>query len=382
MARHSFSSNLSSSEKAFLKAAIRLGKSRVGKASPNPSVGAIIVVEDEKGPIIVGRGVTADGGRPHGEVLALQQAGPLAKGATCYVSLEPCAHHGKTPPCVEALHKAGIARVIIALEDPDPRVSGKGSDFLREHGIEVFDQDYVKEIREEAKKANSGHVSRIVNKRPYITLKLALSQNDMIGISGKGMVPITGALSRRIVHGMRARSDAILVGVGTVLADNPDLTCRLNGMESWSPKRFVLDKMAETPFDAKLFDKISKIPLSIIVGPGAPLKRVEKLKQNGAEIRTLPTPEGRFDLLSLSQMMANEGITHLMVEGGSSVSSSFLSANLVDRAYIFKGSSQLEGEVIPAFSGGSDIFEVLQDNNLRPTETTIFKNDHLTQWER
>ncbi|MCR4268122.1 bifunctional diaminohydroxyphosphoribosylaminopyrimidine deaminase/5-amino-6-(5-phosphoribosylamino)uracil reductase RibD, partial [Nitratireductor sp. ZSWI3] len=230
-------------DRRFMAAAIRLSRRHLGLTGTNPSVATLIVRDDGAGPRIVGRGVTAIGGRPHAETEALAEAGVAARGATAYVTLEPCAHHGRTPPCANALAVAGVARVVGAAADPDPRVSGKGYAILRDAGIEVVEGV----LAEEAADLMRGYLTRSEKKRPEVTLKLAISADGMIGRQGQGQVAITGEVSRRQVHMMRAESDAILVGIGTALADGPALTCRLPGLERRSPLRIVLDRDLRLP---------------------------------------------------------------------------------------------------------------------------------------
>jgi diaminohydroxyphosphoribosylaminopyrimidine deaminase/5-amino-6-(5-phosphoribosylamino)uracil reductase len=226
-------------DRRFMAAALRLSRRNSGRTSTNPSVGTIIVRDDGAGPMIVGTGVTAIGGRPHAETEALAEAGELARGATAYVTLEPCAHHGRTPPCAEALVRAGIARVVGAASDPDPRVSGKGYAILREAGVEVTERVLAAEASDQL----SGYLMRSLKRRPEVILKMALSSDGKIGAKGQGQVAITGEVARREVHLMRTEADAILIGIGTALEDDPELTVRLPGLRtarrrasSWTAK--------------------------------------------------------------------------------------------------------------------------------------------------
>src|SRR5262245_1545226 len=234
-------------DRRFMAAALRLSGWNQGRTSTNPSVGTLIVRYDGGGPVIVGRGITALGGRPHAEAEALAEAGALAVGATAYVRLEPCAHHGRTPPCANALVAAGVARVVGAASDPDPRVSGKGYAILRAAGIEVVENV----LAAEAQDLMAAYLIRSSRKRAEVTLKLAVSRDGMIGRLGAGQVEITGPVARRQAQLMRARSDAILVGIGTALADDPLLTVRLPGLETRSPVRIVLDRKARLPLASK-----------------------------------------------------------------------------------------------------------------------------------
>ena len=248
MAAQADSAGQEAIDRRFMAAAIRLSRSHEGLTSTNPSVATLIVRDDGAGPVIVGRGVTAIGGRPHAEPQALDEAGALARGATAYVTLEPCAHHGRTPPCANALVAAGVARVVGAASDPDPRVSGKGYAILRAAGIAVVENV----LADEAADLMAAYLIRSSKKRAEVTLKLALSRDGMIGRKGAGQVAITGEIARRQVQLMRARSDAILVGIGTALADDPLLTVRLPGLEARSPARIVLDRQCRLPLSSKL----------------------------------------------------------------------------------------------------------------------------------
>ncbi|TJW44792.1 MAG: bifunctional diaminohydroxyphosphoribosylaminopyrimidine deaminase/5-amino-6-(5-phosphoribosylamino)uracil reductase RibD, partial [Mesorhizobium sp.] len=226
-------------DRRFMAATLRLSRKNAGRTSTNPSVGTLIVRDDGAGPMIVGTGVTAVGGRPHAETEALAEAGELARGATAYVTLEPCAHHGRTPPCAKALVNAGVVRVVGAASDPDPRVSGKGYAILRAAGVEVVE----KVLAAEAAEQMAGYLIRSLKKRPEVILKLALSSDGKIGVEGEGQVSITGDIARREVYLMRAEADGILIGIGTALEDDPALTVRLPGLESRSPARIVLDRL-------------------------------------------------------------------------------------------------------------------------------------------
>ena len=218
-----------------MRHALTLAERALGRTAPNPAVGCVIVSRDGH---VVGRGRTQDGGRPHAEAVALTQAGDAATGATAYVTLEPCAHHGQTPPCAEALANAGIARVVASVEDPDPRVKGKGFAMLRAAGVEVVTGLLEKETTE----LNAGFFLRITENRPLVTLKIAQSEDGKTARAGDDKW-ITGEEARRFSHLLRAKHDAILIGVGTALADDPELTCRLPGLEKYSPLRVVLERI-------------------------------------------------------------------------------------------------------------------------------------------
>jgi len=253
----------------FMAAAIRLSRWHLGRTSTNPSVGCLIVRDG----VVVGRAVTAVGGRPHAEPQALAEAGALARGATAYVTLEPCSHHGKTPPCAEALIAYGVARVVISVTDPDPRVSGRGIGMLREAGIEVD----AGVLEAEGRRSLAGYLTRQTKNRPYVTLKLAVSADGMIGRKGEGQVAITGPLARAQVHALRAETDAILVGIGTAIADDPELTVRLPGLEAQSPIRIVLDPSLALPLTSKLVETARKVPVIVVASEEVSLLQAEGL---------------------------------------------------------------------------------------------------------
>jgi len=311
-------------DERFMAAAIRLSRWHLGATGSNPSVGCLIV----KGGTIVGRGVTARSGRPHAETQALAEAGEAARGATAYVTLEPCSHHGKTPPCAEALISHGLARVVVAATDPDPRVSGRGLGMLAAAGIEV--DAGVLEVQAETQL--EAYMTRQRRKRPQVTLKLAVSADGMIGRQGEGQIEITGREARAQSHVLRAESDAILVGIGTVLADDPDLTCRLPGLGDRSPVRVVLDRRLETPISSKLVAGIRQgHPLLIAGSPDADSARRGALEATGAEMLDITGPDYQI----LLEMLAAHGFSSLIVEGGRRVATAFLAQRLVDRVMLF-----------------------------------------------
>jgi diaminohydroxyphosphoribosylaminopyrimidine deaminase/5-amino-6-(5-phosphoribosylamino)uracil reductase len=327
--------------------AFALGRRGLGNTWPNPAVGAVIVRQDGGTPVAVGRGWTQPGGRPHAEVEALGRAGDAARGATMYVTLEPCSHHGKSPPCADAIIAAGIARVVSALEDPNPEVAGQGHARLRAAGIKVE----VGLGAEEARRAHAGHIRRIVDGRPNVTLKLALSADRKVGAAGRRPVAITGEPVRARVHRMRAMNDAILIGIGTALADDPQLTCRLPGMEKLSPVRVVLDAQARLPPDGALATSARATPVWIVTAPEVSPKAAQALEAQGVEVLHAPAQAGRLDLAAVLRLLAERGITRLMVEGGPTVAASFVTADLVDEAVLFHSDKALGADGIDALEG-------------------------------
>ncbi|PCI04724.1 MAG: riboflavin biosynthesis protein RibD [Hyphomicrobiales bacterium] len=319
----------SDNDRRFMAAAIRLGKQHQGLTGTNPSVACVLV----KDGCIIATGITAIGGRPHAETIALGRCGDLAMGATAYVTLEPCAHHGKTPPCAQALIDAGIKRVVTAVVDPDERVSGKGHAMLKQAGI-PFEQGLLSDL---AKGNIEGYLTRKVLNRPFVTLKLAVTKKGLMGLRGDGQLSITGAVSRAQVHLMRARHDAILVGAATVRADNPDLTCRLTGMENRSPIRIVLDANLSTSPESAIVSNADEVPCWIVAPKSGDSEKQNALAAKHCQFITCVIQEGQIALPNLLNDLANKDITSLMVEGGAKVATSFLAAGLVDAIELFIG---------------------------------------------
>jgi diaminohydroxyphosphoribosylaminopyrimidine deaminase/5-amino-6-(5-phosphoribosylamino)uracil reductase len=338
----------SADDERLMAAAIALGDAARGTTWPNPAVGALAVHFEDGRPVIVGRGWTSPGGRPHAEPQALAMAGEAARGATLYVSLEPCAHFGKTPPCADAIVKAGIARVVCAVGDPDPRTAGAGFAKLEAAGIKV-----VRDVlRAEGLRSHAGHIRRIQDGRPHVMLKLAVSADGKAGLPGPKPAVITGAEARARVHMLRAMNDAIMVGIGTALADNPELTCRLPGLAHRSPVRVVLDRELKLPLTSRLVRDARAVPLWVIAGEGADADRERALTGSGAEVLHVKLgTDGRLDLPSALRLLAARGITRLMVEGGPMLAAALVEADLVDEAAVFQSKVQLGADALPALAG-------------------------------
>ena len=336
-------SNATADDVRFMEATIRYARRHKGLTGTNPSVGTIIV----KDGVIVGRGVTAIGGRPHAEPQALADAGEAARGATAYVTLEPCAHHGRTPPCAEALVRAGVARVVVAATDPDERVSGRGFAILREAGIEVVPGI----LAEQAADDLAGYLNRSAKKRPEVILKLALSADGMIGRRGEGQLAITGPVARAQSHILRAQCDIILIGIETALADDPVLNCRLPGLEQRSPVRVVLDSGLRLPLSSKLVQTADAQPLWVACGEEALPERRYELQAAGCRILATEAYDCRIALPELMDDLAAQGISSVLVEGGAGVAKSFLDEGLVDRLAIFRSPVEIGSEVGVAVDG-------------------------------
>jgi diaminohydroxyphosphoribosylaminopyrimidine deaminase/5-amino-6-(5-phosphoribosylamino)uracil reductase len=338
-----------------MRAALRLAERGLGRVSPNPAVGCVIV---DKGGHVVGRGFTQPGGRPHAETEALKMAGDAARGATAYVTLEPCSHHGKTPPCADALIAAGIARCVAALEDPDPRVSGNGIRRLEQAGIAVD----VGLCGAEAADLNAGFFTRIKFGRPLVTLKLATSLDSRIATHNGDSKWITGAAARARGHLLRATHDAILVGSGTVLADDPVLTCRLPGLGDRSPVRVVLDSRLRLSPASALVESAGRAGTTLVTMPGHDAAVLEGFRQRGVTVLEIqPDASGRMALPAVLTALGSAGITRLLVEGGATVAAAFLKADLVDRIVWFRAPGIIGGD------GLASIAEIGLDSVARMT---------------
>lgn len=322
--------------------ALLLGRRGLGRTWPNPAVGAVIV----KNGVIAGRGWTQSGGRPHAEVEALRRAGEAARGATLYVTLEPCSHHGKTPPCADAIIAAGVARVVSALEDPNPKVAGEGHARLAAAGIAVD----IGVGAEEARRDHGGHIRRVRDGRPQVTLKLAISADGKVAAAGRRPIAITGAEVRDRVHLMRAQSDAIMVGIGTVLADDPLLTCRLPGMESDSPVRVVLDSDLRLPANSRLVRSALEVPVWLVAGTHAPSANEQALAA-GVDVVRMANRNGQFDMSTVLKLLAERGITRLMVEGGPTLAAALVATDLIDAAVLFRSARSVGADGIDALEG-------------------------------
>jgi diaminohydroxyphosphoribosylaminopyrimidine deaminase/5-amino-6-(5-phosphoribosylamino)uracil reductase len=360
----------------YMQLALALGRRGQGRTWPNPAVGAVIA----KDGVIVGRGWTQPGGRPHAEPEALKRAGEAARGATLYVTLEPCSHFGKSPPCADAIIAAGIARVVSAVEDPNPEVGGQGHARLRAAGIAVD----VGVCAEEAARDHAGHFLRVREKRPFVALKLAVSADDKIAAAGHRPVAITGEAAKARVHLLRAQSDAILAGIGTVLADDPLLTCRLPGMEAQSPVRVVLDRALRLPGESRLVHSAREHPLWVMTSDLSEAPAAMKLGAAGAQVIRVPVitaPMPGLDLKSVLNALSGRGITRLMVEGGARVASSFLSAGLVDEVWLLRGPETIGIDGIPALDT-QPLSAVTQSPRWRTRATETLDKDTLTIYER
>lgn len=320
----------------FFAMAMRMAERAFGRCWPNPAVGAVIV-GDERHRRLLGRGWTQPGGRPHAETVALRAAGDKARGATLYVTLEPCAHHGRMPPCAGAIIEAGVKRVIAGQRDPDERVSGAGLVRLKDAGVSV--EAAPDKFRAALFRLNQGHLLRHTRNRPFVQLKLAVGADGLVAPGDGKPNWVTGAPARAFGHLLRARADAILVGRGTVIADDPALTCRLPGMADRSPVRVVADSGLATGPKSKLYSDLPEVPLWLICAEDFDRARATDLGKAGAEI--LPaggrSGDGLLDPAAILNVLAARGITRLLVEGGPKIAGSFWKAGLIDEAVIVVG---------------------------------------------
>lgn len=327
-----------------MQTALRLARRGLGTVWPNPAVGCVLVREDLGGRL-VGRGWTQPGGRPHAETEALRQAGINAKGATAYVSLEPCNHTGETGPCADALIDAGVKRVVIATEDPDPRVSGQGAAKLEKAGIEIK----TGVCHDSANDLNRGFIQRVKSNRPMITLKLATSLDGKIATRTRHSQWVTGEIARAHAHRLRAEHDAILIGSETAITDDPELTCRLPGLETKSPVRIVLDSRLRLSTESKLAQSAKQTPVWVVTTKGQDQDALIKLQQLGVEIIEFdPDASGRPDLNDIVKSFADRGLTRILIEGGGGVAGSFMKAQLVDEIIWFRAPKLIGADGVPA----------------------------------
>jgi diaminohydroxyphosphoribosylaminopyrimidine deaminase/5-amino-6-(5-phosphoribosylamino)uracil reductase len=359
------------SDQRWMYLALALGSRGLGKTWPNPSVGCVIISNDK----VVGRGFTAAGGRPHAEILALEQAGKLAENSTVYVTLEPCAHHGKTGPCVEALVKAKVRRVVVSLKDPDVRVCGIGIEALKQAGILVS----LGMLRKEALEVNRGFINKVLLERPLVTLKISSTFDGKIATDSGESQWITGPESRRKVHTMRAKHDAILVGGGTARKDLPLLTVRGLGVKH-SPIRILVSNNLNLPQQSPMADSCNDSPIWLIHGPNPDTMSREFWLRRNAKLIEVPLLNGNhLDLTVALRALAQMGITRIFCEGGGKIAASLIQNNLVDRVIGFTGGKIFGALGVPGMGALSS--RHLKDMpTLTPIEIEKVGNDILHTW--
>lgn len=365
-------------DRRYLRLALALGERNQGRTWPNPSVGAVVVAGEPGRERIVGQAATAPGGRPHAEPLALAMAGEAARGACLYVCLEPCSHHGRSPPCADAIVAAGIARVVSAMEDPNPLVAGRGHARLRQAGIAVE----TGLMREAAARAHRGHVARVLQGRPSLHLKLARTGDGFAASSRRERLQITGPIANGAVHLWRAHADAIMVGIGTVRADNPNLTVRLPGLEERSPARIVLDTHLMLNPASHLVRGARDVPTHVVTTRAAPAHARRMLTSFGVEVILVPSDlSGRIDLRAALAALAEKGFSRICSEGGPQLADALAAADLVDVLTLITARTRLGEEGgLPAV--GPHLESRLADGHLREVEVRALGPDRAVTYER
>ena len=352
--------------------ALSLGRRGQGRTWPNPAVGCVIVREGR----IVGRGWTGPGGRPHAEPIALAQAGAAARGATAYVTLEPCSHHGQTPPCADALIAAGIARVVAPVQDSDPRVSGQGFERLRMHGIEVT----TGVLAEQAARDHAGFFLRTEQGRPFVTLKLASSLDGRIATATGESKWITGPQARRAVHGLRARHDAVMVGAGTARADDPSLTVRDLGV-THQPVRVVVSRHLDLPLMGQLARGAGEVPVWLCHGPGADAERVRAWEGLGARLLPCGVKGVQLDPMDVLRQLGAAGLTRVFCEGGGALAASLLAEDLVDELVTFTAGLAIGAEGVPSI-GALGLGRLAEAPRFTLSEVRNLDGDAMLRWTR
>ena len=358
-------------EQRFMRRALELAAQARGRTSPNPMVGALLVKDGR----IVGEGFHAFAGSDHAEVAAIRDAEGEAAGSSLYVNLEPCCHQGRTPPCVDRIIAAGIRRVVAACEDPNPTVCGKGFTALRGAGIAVE----VGVLAEEAQRLNEAFFTFIRTGRPFVLLKAAASLDGKIATRTGDSRWITGESARQHVHHLRNEVDAVLVGIGTVLRDDPLLTTRLGTADQRDPTRVIVDNLARLPLRAKVINRASTAPTILAVSAMAPRPRLEALEREGVQILVVPESPRRVSLTHLLEVLGKQGIVSLMVEGGAEINASALKEGVVDKLLLFLAPILIGGNSTPTSVGGEGIDTLRQALRLRNLRVERFGEDILIE---
>jgi len=358
----------------YMRIALALAKRAEGKTSPNPLVGALVVRNGR----IVGKGYHKKAGTPHAERIALKQAIGKTKEATLYVTLEPCDHYGKTPPCTDAIIQSGIKKVVVGMRDPNPVNNGSGIRRLRNHGIQVE----VGVLKEEALAINRPFIKMVTKKMPYVTVKVAQSLDGKIATVSGDSRWITNSRSRAKVHMLRSKVDAILVGVNTVIKDNPLLTVRLPGKSAHArPVRVILDTHLKTPLRSKVVLSASKAPIIIATTKDAASKKALPYLKKGVEIITVPEKRSRVDVKFLLKILAKRHIAHVLTEGGGEVIASLLNEGLVDRMQIFIAPKIIGGSKAPTSVEGGGVRKMSAALNMKTVDVRRIGEDIIIEGE-
>lgn len=337
-------------DESFMQLALALAQEARGRTAPNPMVGALVVCEGK----IVGRGYHRKAGTEHAEVVALREAGERARGATLYVTLEPCCHYGRTPPCTKAILAAGIKRVVVAMVDPNPQVAGKGIQELQEAGVEVT----VGVLGEAASRLNEVFIKYMTTGFPFVILKMALTLDGKIATDQGDAFWVSGEESRRWVHQLRDQVAAVMIGVNTLLRDDPLLTTRLDGQRGHDPVRVIVDSRGRTPITARVLGLESESPTIVATTPLAPAERLEQLQRAGAEILLCREKSGQVDLRDLFWQLGRREITSVLLEGGARLNASALREGLVDKIHFFLAPKIVGGLAAPGPIGDLGIIRM------------------------
>ncbi len=356
-------------ETSYMKLALRLAARGAGWVSPNPMVGAVVVKDGQ----IVGQGYHRRAGAPHAEVEALRQAGNAARGADLYVTLEPCNHQGRTPPCTQAILAAGVSRVIIATQDPNPQVAGGGAEYLKSQGVAVE----TGLLEDEARRLNEAWFHWVETGRPWVIAKAACSLDGKIATAGGESQWLTGESARAYGHRLRHRVDAILVGINTALADNPQLTTRLPRGRGQDPIRVVLDSRLRLPLTAKLLHLDSPAPTWVACTRAAPKEKIKAIKDLGAEVLVFPPEAGRVPLKPLLELLGRQQVQSLLVEGGAEVLGAFFDQRLVNQFYFFFAPKILGGRSAPGVLGGEGVARLKDAHQARDLAMRRIEQDIL-----
>lgn len=358
-------------QQQWMRRALTLAAKAQGRTSPNPLVGAVIV----RGDTVVGEGYHHRAGKPHAEIEALKKAGDKARGADMIVTLEPCCHHGKTPPCTEAVISAGIRRVYVGMQDPNPLVKGKGARLLRKAGIEVT----TGILRKECERQNEVFVKYIRTGMPFVTLKAAISLDGKIATNSGDSKWITGPEARKMVHRLRDRVDAIVAGSGTVLKDNPQLTTRLGKRGGRNPVRVVLDSQGLVPLQARVFENTDRDRVICVTAEHAPGARLRRLEKAGVEVWVERAGKAGVPLKAVMRRLAENGLTHVLIEGGARLNAAALKARIVDKVLFFVAPMLIGGNGAVSVIGGPGIQKLKDALHIQNSVLTTVGKDWMVE---